>query len=290
MIRTTLLCCLAALCGCTPPAPPLAPSSVAHYTLEPAWQGDGVWFYPRETYELDQTGLASVYGAQGTGQTTDGEAFSNIAMAAAHQTLQLPAIVSVTNLENGYQVRVRVNDRGPATPHRVIELTRKAAGLLGIPPDGTAQVRVQVDAVASQALTQSLGGGAPKLAVTTAPRATVAAESLPGSPGATQPMAARPEAKADNVVAAPVFLPATRMQDMPAPGQLWINAGEFSTRIYADRVRRKLGPDGQLRTMRAGRNPTYQVQGGPYSSVARADSALDQALRAGVTDARIVVE
>ncbi len=64
---------------------------------------------------------------------------------AAHRTLQLPAVVTVTNLENGAPWPCGVNDRGPVNPGRVIGLSDRAADLLGVPRGGTAQVRVAVD-------------------------------------------------------------------------------------------------------------------------------------------------
>jgi rare lipoprotein A len=51
------------------------------------------------------------------------------ALVAAHRTLQLPAVVLVWNLDTGREIRVRVNDRGPSEPGRVIGLSRRAATL-----------------------------------------------------------------------------------------------------------------------------------------------------------------
>ena len=97
------------------------------------YQAGGVWYYPRESYEGQETGLATVYPSGHAELTADGEVFDQTALAAAHQTLQLPAIARLTNLENGRQVLVRINDRGPATPHRLIEVTRRTATLLRLP-------------------------------------------------------------------------------------------------------------------------------------------------------------
>ncbi len=112
--------------------PPRRRPSNPHYVLGAPYQADGIWYYPRESYELHETGLAAVYGSGHPDLTADGEVFDQSALAAAHQTLQLPAIARMTNLENGRQVVVRINDRGPATPHRLLEVTRRTATLLGI--------------------------------------------------------------------------------------------------------------------------------------------------------------
>lgn len=76
-----------------------------------------------------QTGLATWYDSEsgGNSRTASGEPFDAYALAAAHPTLPLPSYVRVTNLSNGRQLVVRVNDRGPYTPGRIIDLTRAAA-------------------------------------------------------------------------------------------------------------------------------------------------------------------
>ncbi|MGH7210703.1 MAG: septal ring lytic transglycosylase RlpA family protein, partial [Acetobacteraceae bacterium] len=156
-------------CGLFGRAPP-APAPQPRYVLENAWRSPaGIWFYPQQSFSYDETGLAAVYGPRHPPLTTDGEAYDPQAMAAASQTLQLPAIARVTNLENGRQAVVRVNDRGPASPSRLIALTPRAAALLGVPADGTAQVRVQVESGPSQALAQALQGPAGRLAIAAAP-------------------------------------------------------------------------------------------------------------------------
>lgn len=78
---------------------------------------------------FSQTGLAAWYDSESSGnsRTASGKPFDAYALAAAHPTLPLPSYVRVTNLSNGRQLVVRVNDRGPYTPGRIIDLTRAAA-------------------------------------------------------------------------------------------------------------------------------------------------------------------
>src|SRR3546814_5252804 len=73
-------------------------------------------------------------------------------VSAAHRTLPLPSIVRVTNLDNGRAINVRVNDRGPFAHGRIIDLSRRAAQLLGFEQQGTAPVQVEILAAASQHL------------------------------------------------------------------------------------------------------------------------------------------
>ncbi len=201
----------------------------------------------------------------------------------------------MTNLENGRQILLRLNDRGPADPGRILGLTPRAADLLGVGA-GPAQVRVQVESAPSQALRDRLGGG-PKGA-TAAPRASVAAESLPPPPGIAVsaryrvgPAETAAPAVADTDSAAPDRLPETVEQVPPHPGQLWIEAGRFSRPTYANRLASSLSTI----SARVEREPgasslPYRVMAGPFPSVQAADAALDRARRAGVTDATIVVE
>ena len=116
-----------------------------HYVLGKPYQVGSIWFYPRESFDLDETGIACHrYRRDSPRLTTDGEVFDQTALAAAHPTIQLPAIARLTNLENGREVTVRVNDRGSGDPHRLVEVTSRTAALLDIPPDGVARVRLRV--------------------------------------------------------------------------------------------------------------------------------------------------
>ena len=127
-----------------------------------------VWFYPRESFDLDETGLAAVAKGDTARLTTDGEVFDQTALAAGHPTIQLPAIARLTNLENGREVTVRLNDRGSGDPRRLVEVTRRTAQLLAMPPDGVARVRLQVLPNESHAAADALPG-APSLAIDRGP-------------------------------------------------------------------------------------------------------------------------
>lgn len=87
----------------------------------------------KDPSNFSETGLAAWYGDEaGSNRTATGEQFDPDALTAAHPTLPLPSYVRVTNLANGRQLVVRVNDRGPYTPGRVIDLSRAAGDRLNI--------------------------------------------------------------------------------------------------------------------------------------------------------------
>ncbi len=102
----------------------------------------GQTYYPAADRSYDETGVASWYGPGFHGnKTASGEKFDQAEFTAAHRTLPMPSIVRVTNTENGSSIIVRVNDRGPFSSGRIIDLSKASAQALGI--NGTAKVRVQ---------------------------------------------------------------------------------------------------------------------------------------------------
>ena len=97
-----------------------------------------------DPHGYDQTGVASYYGARHHGKrTASGERFNQHGLTAAHRQLPFGTRVKVTNLKNNDSVVVRINDRGPYTRGRLIDVSRAAAEQLGMLRSGTARVRVQ---------------------------------------------------------------------------------------------------------------------------------------------------
>ena len=91
-----------------------------------------------------ERGVASWYGTKFNGRaTSSGELYDICSFTAAHKTLPLPSYVRVTNLDNGRQLIVRVNDRGPFHEGRIMDLSYAAAIRLGVDRTGTARVDVQ---------------------------------------------------------------------------------------------------------------------------------------------------
>lgn len=96
---------------------------------------------PRPT----ELGIASYYANKFHGRkTASGERFSQDSLTAAHRTLPMGTVVRVTNIANDKSVFVRVNDRGPFVPGRLIDLSAAAADSLGFIHRGTTKVRVEV--------------------------------------------------------------------------------------------------------------------------------------------------
>lgn len=101
-------------------------------------------YVPEANPHYRAEGTASWYGADFHGRATaNGEIFDANAITAAHPTLPLPSYVRVTNLSNGRSLIVRVNDRGPYAGNRIIDVSKRAAYLLGFTISGTAWVKVE---------------------------------------------------------------------------------------------------------------------------------------------------
>lgn len=92
-----------------------------------------------------EEGLASYYSDQFMGKiTASGEAYNPNYLTAAHRTLPFGTLIKVVNIENGKEVLVRVNDRGPFVEGRIVDLSKKAAKSIGIFEKGLARVRIEV--------------------------------------------------------------------------------------------------------------------------------------------------
>ena len=118
-------------------------SSGGYFKIGNPYTINGLTYVPAEDPFYDETGVASWYGPNFHGKATaNGETYDMYAMTAAHPTLPLPSLVKVQNLENGKEVVVRLNDRGPFAKDRVIDLSKAAAEAIGMIEAGTAKVRV----------------------------------------------------------------------------------------------------------------------------------------------------
>ncbi len=99
-----------------------------------------------------QVGTASWYGKPYHGrQAASGEIYDMESLTAAHQTLSFGTRVHVENLDNGKSVDVRINDRGPFSDDRIIDVSRAAARALGMLESGTARVRIKVLSIGEEA-------------------------------------------------------------------------------------------------------------------------------------------
>lgn len=122
--------------GVEPRYEPINPATNNDYSIK-----GKTYHIVKNPTHFSQTGLATWYGDEFSGNPTAiGEYFDPNRLTAAHATLPLPSYVRVTNLTNGRQIVVRVNDRGPFKPRRIIDLSHASAKRLGISDPTTVRI------------------------------------------------------------------------------------------------------------------------------------------------------
>ena len=265
------------------------------YHVGNAYQVAGRTWTPREQPGYDKTGVASWYGeAFHKRKTSNGEWFDMNTLTAAHATLPLPSYAMVTNLDNGRQVIVRINDRGPFVDTRIIDLSKKAADVLGYRNKGKTRVRVKLIGPAplrdsSQhmvAMNEALNNGASvsqiaSLSDNAKARAVTQVASRKPRPnydadlqnnGVQQASVAAPEAIASNNAG------------------YMVRVGVFHDLENAKSAYDQLASLGPTQIVKAvGANgPLYRVQMGPLDNKDDAETALESAIASGFEGARIV--
>jgi rare lipoprotein A len=104
----------------------------------------GRTYYPSENTHYAAVGMASWYGDAFHGRrTANGEVYDMRSLSAAHPTMPLPSYARVTNLGNGFSMIVRVNDRGPYSPGRIMDVSSRVADMLDFKSAGTAKIKVE---------------------------------------------------------------------------------------------------------------------------------------------------
>lgn len=270
------------------PAPVAAAEPEGYFKIGTPYQVDGKWYYPAEDYAYVQEGTASWYGQDFHGKkTANGEKYDMNAVTAAHPTLPMPSVVRVTNLDNGRQLNVRVNDRGPFHSNRIIDLSRRAAQLLGFYDAGTAHVRVEIDATESINL-KNLAlkehppempriVAAPREAISTVALAPVTATPLDAPKPATpaKPVARPPAAKAPAKLPEPKI---ARADPGSQPLGYFIQAGAFADPANAQRLEEQLNILGPvvIEPVTVASGQIYRVRVGPFASAAAAEALLER--------------
>jgi rare lipoprotein A len=271
------------------------------YKLGQPYQINGAWYYPSDDFGYDETGIAALYGDVDEQFTANGERFDQNVASGAHRTLAMPTIVQVTNLDNGRSIQLRINDRGPTAPNRILSMSRRAGQLLGFGPGGTAKVEVkvlvpetmQVQSLAKLNSGEATAGPAPPPAV---PHEAIIAETLPPPGSNAQPQPIRPAPAPPPRVEAAIP-PAARSPEQVKlfpvhQTQIFIQAGAFASGANAQKMKARLDALGavNIAATRVNGLDIYRVRLGPIPSIDEADRLLARAVSAGASDAKIVID
>lgn len=265
----------------TPAVAPAAPAEegaqpwLERERVGPPYEANGRWYVPTPEPGYSQTGTASWYGPQFHGQrTASGETFDQTELTAAHPTLPIPSLVQVTNLENGREVIVRVNDRGPFVGERLIDLSRGAAQVLGFEQAGQARVNVRYLGPAPRRVNAD-GSMAPASAPSPAPAPVPASAGQEEGPRSLLP----PPVSGSVLAGAPVdetpYRAPAPPYSAPVPGNFFVQVGAYSDLMNAHRVRDAVGAAGPVvvDTRQTATAELFRVRVGPYTSREEADAA-----------------
>ncbi len=246
------------------------PKGGGRYLVGNPYKVAGRWFTPKEQPDYNRVGMASWYGPKfNRRKTSNGEWFDMNYLSAAHPTLPLPSFAKVTNLENGREVVVRINDRGPFVGDRIIDLSRRAAQKLDMIGKGSAKVRVQYI------------GPAPINDKDTQ-LAALNKDLHHGGDVQTRYAALGKPAKSNRK---PVILAAAAV-DAGRSGY-FVQVGAYADPANVARARARLAGVGPVVVSPV--NGLYRVRLGPLDSANSARYALSRVRAAGHTDARLVV-
>lgn len=239
----------------------------------------GITYSPKERFHFEEVGLASWYGPGFHKNTTANmEIFDQNQISAAHKTLQLPCLVRVYNLDNGRVLDVRINDRGPFYEGRILDLSKRAAQLLGVFQKGLARVRIKVLERESRLLKEMALGKRP-------------------SQRKPQPLPAEP-VDIDSIKPLPFIDPPKdgvfSSEALPLPGgkgdyvefPLLKNYGE-AAKLSAEMD--KFGPS-MIEQKKEGKNMFYRVRIGPFKNLREAQKVLKQVKGKGFSKALIAAK
>ncbi len=253
----------------------------SEYALPTALPGSGSQFREK--------GVASWYGRMFHGRkTSSGDTYDMYAMTAAHPSLPIPSYVRVTNLNNGRSAVVRVNDRGPFHPGRIIDLSYAAAYKLGYTDQGQANVEVALVLPEDVALVQPARPIPPVRKARSQPAVAVARQAP--APVAAQvtaaveaPRTVQPELPASVQPAAPAVVAsaATVGGKVPERGasQVFLQLGSFPSLPNAESF--KVFVESELKWLRESvlvlsSEGKYRLHIGPFASAVEARSMAER--------------
>ncbi len=273
------------------------------YKIGAPYEIKEIWYYPKRDLTYEETGIASWYGEKFHGKlTANGEIFNKDFISAAHKTLPMPSMVRVTNLDNGNVLNVRINDRGPYIHGRIIDLSEKAADLLGFKGVGTARVRVKILVEKSLLLERSAKEGK-------FPGSEISSSKnleLPSISSVSRPKVSIIKTVADNneillknnenKTNFTEILASSRQGNLrkvqPQETKVWVQIGAFASTINANKVVSIVSHiyDANITTIEHKGRILHRVRLGPTQEIEKADEILMKVFELGYNGSKIIVE
>ncbi len=261
------------------PAPIAAPAVTGKRKVGKPYNIMGKRYYPISSSEgYREKGIASWYGEEfHRKKTANGETYNMYDYTAAHTTLPLPTWVRVTNLENGRNILVRVNDRGPFARGRLIDMSYSGAKALGFEEQGTAPVLVEAMPTDGSTLISSK---------VLASRSTIK-PAVASSGSFTHRVAA-----ADQKIITAIE---TSTEEIKATVHIpiYVQTGAFSQTKNAERQKKalsKLYNNSRIAKVEVKDRTFYRVRVGPLDSVDIADQVLARLIHEGYKESIITID
>lgn len=263
----------------------------------------GISYTPTLDSNYDELGIASWYGVGFNGQlTSNGEIFDKNLVTAASTVLPLPSIVEVTNLDNGKKILVRVNDRGPYASGRIIDLSERAAILLGYKDKGVAKVRVRLLPDLSKKVAEQMSNYNKVMSVQAATNSTVGVVPAVANGAAVAPKSSAPilvskestntqEDSQTKLKQVNYVEPAGIQQYIPKGVFVQIGAFKKNNTIIQENLNSlsKVGVV-TLQNVDINGNNILRVRVGPYGSINDASKVKSTLIRLGFRTSRVVIE
>jgi rare lipoprotein A len=226
------------------------------------------YYVMRSSTNYEERGIASWYGTKfHSHHTSSGERYNMLAMTAAHKSLPLPTYVQVTNLSNGRQVIVKVNDRGPFESNRLIDLSYVAAKKLGMLGHGTAYVDIK-----------AINPSEFQLSSLFARNKTASKPTMDD-----HPMVYAQEQRHHGSRLR------TKHHTMVARANLYLQVGAFRNKTHAEKLKVKLVALQHSPVMIHPSKNMYHVRVGPFKDIATAERLSKQLKAHGIYSKRVAI-
>lgn len=242
-----------------------------HYKVGKPYKINNRQYSPKKHINYTEVGIASWYGSKSdkfhNKTTANGDIYNKRSLTAAHKTLPMPCMVRVTNLSNNRSIMVMINDRGPFVPGRIIDLSERAAEILGMKTRGIAKVKVEYLSNESKEL--------------------LSAMQLPEVEG----MKPRSLHKGYEYVEAKNIIPTENFNDNITP--LFVQLGAYKNKNNAEKIVQKaanLGQNAHITEVNNLDSVLYRVRIGPFFKQEIVQNLLSNLIESGHNKATIIAD